>query len=174
MMNDERGTMNDKRRVARVLTVALVMTAFAFSLLCGNTPTSVRAVASDPPVIRVAPAAPVFDNAARVSELAARRAKVAEKIGAKAIFVMFSAEPRIYTNDVDYEFRQENNLYYLTNLQQQGATLVLLPGNSSMTEVLFLPRRDPSRETWTGHMYSADEARKVSGVTEIWDAREFE
>ena len=39
--------------------------------------------------------------------------------------VLFSAEPKLYTNDVDYVFRQENNLYYLTNLKQAGATLVI-------------------------------------------------
>ncbi|MCA1593828.1 MAG: aminopeptidase P family protein [Acidobacteria bacterium] len=130
--------------------------------------------ANEPAAIRVAPPAPVFDDVARLAELAARRARVAEKIGPKAILVMFSAEPRVYTNDVDYEFRQENNLYYLTNLKQQGATLVLMPGNASMREVLFLPRRDPSKETWTGHMYGPEEARRVSGVSEIWDAKEFE
>ncbi|MBC7910283.1 MAG: aminopeptidase P N-terminal domain-containing protein, partial [Pyrinomonadaceae bacterium] len=55
-----------------------------------------------------------------------------------------------------------------------GATLVLMPGNPQSPEILFLPKRDPAAETWTGHMYSPEEARKISGVTEIWDATEFE
>lgn len=95
-------------------------------------------------------------------------------MGANSVLVMFSAEPRVYTNDVDFEFRQENNLYYLTNLNQQGATLVLLPGNASVREILFLPRRVAARETWTGHMYGPEEAKRISGVGEIWDAKEFE
>src|SRR5918997_2262665 len=135
-----------------------------------ETPAEVTA----PAVIRATPAAPVFTDAERHAELAGRRARVAEKIGAKSILVMFSAEPRVYTNDVDYEFRQENNLYYLTNLRQAGATLVMVPGNTGPREILFLPRRNPAAETWTGHMYSAEEARKVSGITEIWEAKEFE
>src|SRR5437870_10170914 len=40
-------------------------------------------------------------------------------IGPKAIVVLFSADPRVYTNDVDYPFRQENNLFFLTNLNQK-------------------------------------------------------
>ncbi|HEX5705913.1 MAG TPA: aminopeptidase P family protein, partial [Pyrinomonadaceae bacterium] len=36
------------------------------------------------------------------------------------------------------------------------------------------PRRNPSRETWNGYMYSAEDARRISGLSEIWDAREFE
>jgi Xaa-Pro aminopeptidase len=127
-----------------------------------------------PPVIREAPPAPVFKDEERVAELRARRQRVTEKMGPNSLLVMFSAEPRVYTGDVDYEFRQENNLFYLTNLNQKGATLVLLPGNRETPEILFLPRRNPAAETWTGHMYSPEEARQLSGVNEIWEAKEFE
>ncbi len=125
-------------------------------------------------VIRRAPAAPVFDDKTRLAELAERRARVGQAIGAKGILVLLSAEPRVYANDVDYEYRQENNLYYLTNLGQKGATLVLTPSNSRTPEILFLPRRNATLETWTGHMYTPEEASQISGVSEIWDATELE
>ena len=125
-------------------------------------------------VIRMAPPAPVFDESTRLAELASRRARVAQSIGEKGILILFSTEPRVYTNDVDYEYRQENNLYYLTNLKQKGATLVLTPSNGIVPAILFLPRRNPAAETWTGHMYSPDEARSLSGIREIWDNKEFE
>jgi Xaa-Pro aminopeptidase len=80
----------------------------------------------------------------------------------------------VYAGDVNYHYRQENNLYYLTNLKQKGATLVLTPGNETLPEILFLPRRIPIRETWTGHMYSVEEASQISGIKEIWEASEFE
>lgn len=128
---------------------------------------------SVPSVVRIAPAAPVFDEKERLTELAQRRARVAESIGSRSFLVLFSAEPRVYANDVDYPYRQENNFYYLTNLKQQGATLVLLPGNTQTPEILFLPRRNPAAETWTGHMYSPQEANQISGVKEIWEATEF-
>jgi Xaa-Pro aminopeptidase len=124
--------------------------------------------------IRVTPPAPVFDAQARLAELAARRARVANEVGKQSLLVLFSGEPRVYTNDVDYEFRQENNLYYLTGLAQQRATLVLVPGHTTTREILFLPRRNPAAETWTGHMYSPEEARALSGIGEIWEAAEFE
>src|SRR6266446_3768671 len=127
-----------------------------------------------PSVIRIAPVAPIFDNQTRLAELAARRARVAEAVGSKGILILFSTEPRVYTNDVDYEYRQENNLYYLTSLKQKNATLVLLPGNPQIPEILFIPRRDPAAETWTGHMYSPQEANQISGVKEIWETTEFE
>lgn len=122
------------------------------------------------PSIRIAPPAPKIAAKDRLAELAARRARVAKAMGARAMLVLFSGEPRVYANDVDYPFRSENNFFYLTNLKQMGATLVLLSGNSP---ILFLPRRNPTRETWTGHMYSAEEAAEISGVREIWEASEF-
>jgi len=125
-------------------------------------------------VIKITPPAPVFDEKDRLSELAQRRASVAQRIGPKAILIMFSAEPRVYTNDVDYEYRQENNLYYLTNLKQKRATLVLMPGNTRTPEILFMPRRDSFSEIWNGRMYSAEDATHASGIKEIYEAREFE
>ena len=125
-------------------------------------------------VIRLTPPAPVFDEKERLAELAQRRARVAQSIGPKSMLVLFSTEPRVYTNDVDYQYRQENNFFYLTNMKQKGATLVLLPGNNQTSEILFMPRRNPAAETWTGHMYSPEEANQISGVKEIWEATEFE
>jgi Xaa-Pro aminopeptidase len=125
-------------------------------------------------LIRPAPPAPVFDDKERQAELAQRRARVARTIGSKALLILFSAEPRVYANDVYYEYRQENNLYYLTQLKQKRATLVLLPGNQQTPEILFIPRRDAFAEVWNGHMYSAEGAARASGIREIWEARELE
>jgi Xaa-Pro aminopeptidase len=127
-----------------------------------------------PSAIRLTPPAPVFDDARRLQELASRRKRLAGELGPKSCLILFSTEPRVYTNDVDYQYRQENNLYYLTNLNQQRERLVLMPGNPALPEVLFIPRRNAAAETWTGHMYSPAEVAQLSGVREIWDANEFE
>lgn len=124
--------------------------------------------------IRLTPPAPVFNDKERLAELMQRRERVAQSVGPQSLLVLFSTEPRVYAHDVDYPYRQENNLYYLTNLKQKGATLVLLPGNTKIREILFLPRRNALAETWTGHMYSAEEANQLSGIREIWQSSEFE
>lgn len=122
----------------------------------------------DDHLLRIAPAPPVFDEKDRLEELARRRSRVAQAIGPKAMLVLLSAEPKLYANNVSYHYRQENNLYYLTQLKQAGASLVLQPGNTSMPEILFLPRRSAFLETWSGRMYSAEEAGRISGVKHIW------
>ena len=161
------------RNLAICLTICL--TFGLIGLVGPHTLWNARAEVDTAPLaaIRITPPAPVFDQAKRLEELASRRKRVAETIGPKAILVLFSAEPRVYTNDVDHPFRQENNLYYLTNLNQTRATLVLMPGNSVTPEILFVPRRNAMAETWTGHMYSPEEVAQLSGIKEIWEASEF-
>ncbi|HVF68272.1 MAG TPA: aminopeptidase P family protein [Pyrinomonadaceae bacterium] len=162
-------------RVKTVFGAAMLACVAALCLIGAPAVNVAARAAAKPNVIRETPPAPSFTDEERVAELRARRARVAERIGKNAVLVMFSGEPRVYTNDVDYEFRQENNLYYMTNLRQQGATLVMLPGaTDGPREILFMPRRNAAAETWTGHMYSPEEARAASGVEEIWEAREFE
>src|SRR6185436_5936366 len=162
-----------KRRKSRspctVLTVAMLALAIAGSTAINSV---APARAAEPPVFRITPPAPVFDQTKRLDELAARRKRVAEAIGTNSIMILFSAEPRVYTNDVDYHFRQENNLFYLTHLNQKRSVLVLMPGTST-PEILFLPRRNPVRETWDGYMYSPQQASELSGIKEIWEASEF-
>lgn len=116
-----------------------------------------------------APPAPTISEADRLRDLAARRAEVVKRIGQKGMLILFSGTPRVYTLDVDYPFRQENNLYYLTGIKQAGATLILIPGAKKTREILFMPRRNPAAETWTGHMLSVEEARARSGIQEVWD-----
>src|SRR2546429_4345711 len=153
--------------VALVLTLAVSLSILPVARAIGDSG------ALPPTAIRITPPAPAFDNAKRLDELAARRKHVAETIGPKATAVFFSADPRVYTNDVDFPFRQENNLFYLTNLNQKRMTLVLMPAQNP-SEILFVPRRSAAAETWTGHMYSPEEAAQLSGVKEIWEASEFD
>ena len=106
-------------------------------------------------------------------ELAERRERIRQGMGS-GIMVLFGAEPKVFSNDVNYPYRQESNLFYLTGISQPGAALVLVPGNRSQKEILFLPRRDPAREIWTGHMIGVEEARQRTGIAHVWPIEEFD
>ena len=144
---------------------------FVFALSISLFPSPAAAM-SGPSSIRVTPPAPKFSDAERQAELARRRAAVAAKMADKSMLILFSAEPRLYTNDVDYVYRQENNLYYLTSLRQNNATLVMMKDGANVREILFLPKRIPSREAWEGKMYSREQARAISGLSTIVEASE--
>ena len=90
-----------------------------------------------------------------------------------SVLVMWSAESRNYAGDVDFMYRQENNLYYLTNLKQSGASLVMIKTGGNVQEYLFLPKRNPQTETWNGRMYANEDATRISGIKTIINASEL-
>ena len=125
---------------------------------------------ADSGIWKVAPPAPASWQRDRVEDLSHRRRAVMERLGEHAMLLLYAAEPRNYAGDVDWPYRQENNFYYLTGIAQAGLSLALVPGGEGEHEILFLPPADPARETWTGHMITAAEARGISGIREIRDA----
>ena len=128
----------------------------------------------EPAAIRVTPPAPTFTDAERQTELSRRRRAVAGQMSDDSVLIMFSGEAKQYAGDVDFMYRQENNLFYLTNLEQNGATFVMTKSGGNAREFLFLPKRSPQQETWNGHMYSPEEATRISGVNSIISASEIE
>ena len=150
------------------LFVLLSLFAFVFVSV------PVASVGSADPAVKVTPPAPKISDAERQAEFAKRRAALAAKMTDNSILILFSAEPKLYTNDVDYVYRQENNLFYLTGLKQENATLVITKTGGTAREVLFLPKRAPVREAWEGKMYSREQATRISGIETIVDASERE
>ena len=79
--------------------------------------------------------------------------------------------------DAVYEFRQENNFYYLSGVTVPGAGLLVAPaveakGDSparAYTEILFLPPRNLRTEKFTGPQMGADDpdASKVTGFDRV-------
>ena len=100
-------------------------------------------------------------------DLKARRARVMEAIGPETVLVHWSAPTRVFSRDVDYEYRQDSDMLYLTGIDQDGTTLVLLPGNKTKKSILFVSDADPRREHREGHLLSKEEAQAASGVDEV-------
>jgi Xaa-Pro aminopeptidase len=107
-------------------------------------------------------------------DLVARRARLMEKLGPNALAVVWSAEPKVYSADVDYEYRQNSDQLYLTGVAQEGAILVLMPGNRTHKEILFVREPNPRREHWNGHLLTKDEASAATGIKTVYYAGEFE
>jgi Xaa-Pro aminopeptidase len=107
------------------------------------------------------------------AEYQARRTALAKAIGPDAAFVAFSSEPARRTGDIDWPFRQEDNLLYLTGMNEPDTTLVLLPGERERRETIFSRDRDPSNERWTGLIPSRDTVAADTGVRDVASPRRF-
>jgi len=59
------------------------------------------------------------------NDLEARRARVLAALDKNAVLLLRSRKPAHFSGDIHYEFREDNNLYYLTGLNQQGTYLVM-------------------------------------------------
>jgi Xaa-Pro aminopeptidase len=121
--------------------------------------------------------APLAVNGAPGSQqedLQARRGHVMERLGPDGMAILWSAPPRVYSTDVDYEYRQESNLLYLTGIDQQDTILVLMPGNETRKEILFVREADARREHWNGHSLTPAEASAASGIQTVMTMNQFE
>jgi len=147
----------------------------AFILFAFTAATFTTAFAADvpPSAIKITPPAPRFSDAERQAELARRRSAVAAKMTDKSMLILFSTEPKLYTNDVDYVYRQENNLYYLTALKQKDAVFVITKDGNVVKSFLFMPKPNPQNETWNGKMYTFEDGAKISGIKDILDSTQL-
>lgn len=100
-------------------------------------------------------------------DLRERRARVMNAIGPESVLVHWSAPLRVYSRDVDYEYRQDSDMLYLTGVEQDGTVLVLMPGNRTKKSILFVRDADPRHEHREGHLLSKQEAQDLSGVDEV-------
>ena len=107
-------------------------------------------------------------------DLKARRARAMERLGPDALAIFWSAPERVYSTDVNYEYRQDSNLLYLTGIDQEESILVLMPGNAARREVLFVREADARREHWNGHSLTPAEASAQSGIASVMTVNQFE
>lgn len=91
------------------------------------------------------------------------------KPGSLAVFNSNDVMP---TNaDGTMPFRQNNDLFYLTGINQEESMLVLCPSfpDEKYREVLFLLEPNELLEKWEGHKLTKSEAEEISGIkTVIW------
>jgi Xaa-Pro aminopeptidase len=122
-----------------------------------------------------APQLPPYGGANELrADLAARRAKAMDELGPGSILVAFSATPKVYSTDVNYEYRQESNMLYLSGMTQEETILVLIPGATTQREVIFTSEADPRREHWNGHTLTPAEVTEASGVRTVYPLSRFQ
>ena len=107
-------------------------------------------------------------------DLKMRRSHTMERLGPDAIAILWSAPARVYSTDVNYEYRQDSNLLYLTGIDQEETILVLMPGNETRKEILFVREADARREHWNGHSLTPAEASAASGIETVMTLNQFQ
>jgi Xaa-Pro aminopeptidase len=107
------------------------------------------------------------------TEFQQRRQTLMEKIGSgTAIFR--SAPMAVMHNDVEYNFRQDSDFYYLTGFDEPQAVMVLAPHHEEHQFVLFVQPKDPEKETWTGLRTGVEAAKELHGADIVYPINELD
>jgi len=75
-----------------------------------------------------------------------------------------SAPVRLRNGDVEYDYRQDSDFYYLTGFPEPEAFCVLAPGNPKHEYVLFVRPRDREKEIWNGYRAGVEGAIERYGA----------
>lgn len=97
------------------------------------------------------------------------RSKFASKLAKKSVAIFNSNDIMPTNADGTMRFRQNNDLFYLTGIDQEETILLLAPDcpNPAMREVLFLRETSELIAIWEGHKYTKEEAEAASGIKNI-------
>jgi Xaa-Pro aminopeptidase len=93
-------------------------------------------------------------------EYAARRGRLRAQMDSPIVIFGFTGKE---SASEAYVFNQENNFYYLTGHNEEGAALLLVPdgaeakGWSGPKEIFYLPARNPATERWNGPRIGPDD-----------------
>ncbi len=107
------------------------------------------------------------------SEYSQRREALMAKIG-KGTAIFHSAPVAVMHNDVEYNFRQDSDFFYLTGFNEPHAVAVLAPHHEEHRFILFVQPKDPDKETWTGYRVGVDAAKEQFGADAVYPISELD
>src|SRR5262245_29974076 len=87
--------------------------------------------------------------AARTADLFRRRREELMQMLAGAVAIFPIAPVAIRNSDVEHDYRQDSDFYYLSGFEEPNSAIVLSP-DSDRKFTLFVQPRDREREIWTG------------------------
>ena len=88
--------------------------------------------------------------------------------------VFASAPMAVMHNDVEYNFRQDSDFYYLTGFDEPGAIAVLAPHHEEHRFVLFVRPKDKDKEIWSGRRLGVEAAKAALGADEVFPITELD
>jgi len=95
---------------------------------------------------------------------------------ANSVAVVFSYPERIFSKDINYNFHQNPDMYYLTGYKEPDAALLLFKepqGTEKYTEVLFVRERNAQKETWTGRRLGIEGAKSKLGFSKVYNGKDL-
>ncbi len=95
-----------------------------------------------------------------------RREKLRELMPANSVAIFYSSPIRNRSNDVDYEYHQDPNFYYLTGLKEPHSVVIIYKnkiklGGIKTNEIILVQPRDASKELWMGKRMGVEGVKQI-------------
>lgn len=108
-----------------------------------------------------------------------RREALRKLLPEKSVAVFFANPIRNRSNDVDFQYSQDPNFYYLTGCIEPNALLLIFKeprtfDGINTDEVLFVEERNAKDELWTGRRLGAEGARARLGFKSAYTGKEWQ
>jgi Xaa-Pro aminopeptidase len=104
------------------------------------------------------------------------RTRFTRKLKPSSVAVFNSND--IYPTNADgsMPFRQNNDLFYLSGIDQEETILVLFPDSPDpkYREMLFIKETNEHIAVWEGQKFNKNEAREISGISSVFWTSDFE
>ena len=105
-----------------------------------------------------------------------RREAFRNLMPANSVALIFSYPERVFSKDINYNYHQNPDLYYLSGYKEPDAVLFIFKetqGSEKYNEVLFVRERNASKETWTGRRLGTEGAKSKLGFTAVYNGKDF-
>ncbi len=103
-----------------------------------------------------------------------RRAALRKALPKNSVAVFFTNPVRNRANDVDYIYHQDPNFYYLTGYQEPHAVLLIFSEDQvSSDEIIYVQKRNPQAEQWTGKRLGVEGTKEKLGFTTVYNGEDF-
>ena len=96
---------------------------------------------------------------------------------ANSVAVIFSYPERVFSKDVNYNYHQNPDLFYLAGYKEPDGVLLLFKENQGSgekyNEVLFVREKNANREMWTGRRLGTDGAKSKLDFSTVYNGKDF-
>ncbi|MBD0376702.1 MAG: aminopeptidase P N-terminal domain-containing protein, partial [Flavisolibacter sp.] len=108
-----------------------------------------------------------------------RREAARALMPANSVMVVFAAPTRTFSNDIDYLYHQNPDLYYFTGYKEPHAILFLFKeeqtgiNGNKYNELFFVQKRNALAERWTGRRLGAEGVHQKLDIQNVYNGEEF-
>jgi len=110
---------------------------------------------------------------------AGRRAALRQLMPANSVTVVFAYPTRTFSNDVDYLYHQNPDMYYFSGYKEPQSMLLIFKDEQTdsaghkYSEVLFVQKRNAQAEQWTGRRLGVEGAKEKLGIPMSFNGEDF-